>query len=254
MSHRSGGAVDAGPMTPGGVRPARPHTGLLPDGRRRREVLSYTRRGGRMTDRQAGAWERRREQWWIPDEAVDDPAFELADWFGRSAPLVVEIGSGSGEATATLAAARPECDVLGLEVWRPGVAETFLHLERSGATNVRLLCVDAVWALEHLVGPDSVAELWTFFPDPWPKRRHHRRRLVGPGFARLAARRLAPGARWRLATDWPDYAEQMIGVLEVEPLLTGGPVRRWDERPVTRFERRGIAAGRPATDLCYMRI
>jgi tRNA (guanine-N7-)-methyltransferase len=236
------------------VRPARPGTGFTADGRRRREVLSYTRRGGRLTDKQAAAWERHRDEWWVPDEAVDSPGFDLRDRFGRVAPLIVEIGSGTGEATAQLAASRPSYDVLAVEVWRPGVAETFRHLERTGATNVRLLSVDAVWALEHLLGPDSVHELWTFFPDPWPKRRHHRRRLLNREFARVAASRLRPGALWRLATDWPEYAEQMATVLGAEPLLRGGPTGRWDARPRTRFERRAVRAARPITDLTYRRV
>ena len=239
---------------PTGTRPARPHTGLTEDGRRIREVLTYSRRGSRLTEAQAAAWERRAGSWWIPDDAVDDPDFELSRWFGREAPLVVEIGCGVGEATAALAAARPSYDVLGLEVWHPGVAETFLNLERSGATNVRMLGVDAVWSVEHLLRPGSVAELWTFFPDPWPKKRHHRRRLVNPGFAALAASRLAEGGLWRLATDWPEYAHRMVEVLDAEPLLEGGAVERWADRPRTRFERRGLRAERPIVDLTYRRV
>jgi tRNA (guanine-N7-)-methyltransferase len=236
------------------VRPARPHTGLTEDGRRLAVLTTYTRRGSRLSDRQAAAWERRHASWWIPEEAVDDPGFDLADWFGRRAPLVVEIGSGIGEATAALAAARPECDVLAFEVWRPGVAETFLQLERTGATNVRLLGIDAVWSLEHLLAPESIRELWTFFPDPWPKKRHHRRRLVNPAFAEVAASRLEPGAAWRLATDWADYAEQMTAVLDRVPRLEGGRTARWAERPHTRFERRALRAGRPVVDLVYRRV
>ena len=117
-----------------------------------------------------------------------------------------------------------------------------------------MLSVDAVWSLEHLVAPDSLAGLWTFFPDPWHKARHHKRRLVGPAFAALVAQRLAPGAEWRLATDWSDYAAQMVEVLEAEPQLAGGVVERWAERPLTRFERKGIAAGRDITDLTYTRV
>ena len=239
-----------------GTRPARPHTGLTADGRRLREVLTYTRRGSRLSAQQSAAWQRRAEQWWIPDEVADETPFDLARWFGREAPLIVEIGSGNGEATAALAAARPSYNVLAFEVWHPGVAETFLQLERAGATNVRLVSVDAVWSMGHLLRPDTLAELWTFFPDPWPKKRHHRRRLVNPAFAELAASRLVPGGRWRLATDWPDYAERMREVLDAEPLLEnehGGAAPRWADRPQTRFERRGVRAGRPITDLTYRR-
>jgi tRNA (guanine-N7-)-methyltransferase len=236
------------------VPPARPHHKLTPDGRRMREVLSYSRRGNRFTPRQAEAWAAHHDAWVIPDEAVDDPGFSLADWFGREAPLVVEIGSGVGEATAALAAARPAYDVLAFEVWRPGVADTLWRLDEAGAENVRLISVDAVWCLEHLIAESSVAELWTFFPDPWPKTRHHKRRLVTPAFARLAASRLAPGATWRLATDWADYAGQIRDVLDAEPALEGGPVPRWDERPVTKFERKGLQAGRTITDLAFRRV
>ena len=236
------------------VRPARPHHRLTEDGRRMREVLSYSRRGNRFTPHQAAAWAAHHERWAIPDEAVDQPGFSLVDWFGREAPLIVEIGSGVGEATAQLAAARPAYDVLAFEVWRPGVADTLWRLAEAGADNVRLIGVDAVWSFEHLLGPATVTELWTFFPDPWPKQRHHKRRLVTPAFARVAASRLAPGATWRLATDWADYADQIRGVLDAEPALAGGPVPRWDERPMTRFERKGLEAGRAITDLAYTRV
>ncbi len=235
------------------VRPARPHQKLTPDGRRMREVLSYSRRGSRFTPSQAAAWERYAEDWFIPDEAVDRPDFSLARWFGRDAPLVVEIGPGVGEATGVLAAARPDHDVLAIEVWRPGVAAGLAEVAAAGATNVRFCSVDAAWMLDHVVPPDSLAGLWTFFPDPWPKTRHHKRRLVDASFAALAASRLAPGAQWRLATDWADYAEQMRVVLDAEPTLSGGEVERWAERPVTKFERKGREAGRAITDLCYRR-
>lgn len=231
--------------------PARPHLRFTADGRRVREVLSYARRGGRFTPRQQEAWDAHHRRWVIPDEAVDDPDFTLASWFGRSAPVVVEIGSGVGEATAALAARRPELDILAFEVWRPGVAHTLGLLADAGAENVRLLGVDAVWALEHLFAQGEVEELWTFFPDPWPKKRHHKRRLVSTSFAALAASRLRPGGVWRLATDWQEYAESMRAVLDAEPGLDGGPVGRWADRPLTRFERKGIAAGRRITDLAY---
>jgi tRNA (guanine-N7-)-methyltransferase len=236
-----------------GTRPPRPGTGVTEDGRRLQVLTTYTRRGSRLTPTQRAAWDRRADEWLIPESAVDEPSFDPARWFGREAPLVVEIGSGNGESVAAMAAARPSYDVLAFEVWRPGVASTFLNLEESGATNVRVLSVDAVWCLEHLFGPGRLAELWTFFPDPWHKKRHHKRRLVTPEFAALAASRLAPGAEWRLATDWPDYAEQIRDVLDGEPLLEGGEVDRWPERPMTKFERRGLAEGRPVADFRYTR-
>jgi tRNA (guanine-N7-)-methyltransferase len=218
-----------------------------------REVLSYSRRGGRFTPGQAAAWEAHATRWVIPEDALERPDFTLGEFFGREAPLVVEIGSGVGEATVALASRRPGYDVLALEVWRPGVADSLVRIAEAGVENVRLCRVDAVWALEHLVPPAGLAELWTFFPDPWPKTRHHKRRLVDAAFARLAAGRLGRGATWRLATDWADYADQMRDVLDAVPELEGGVVPRWEERPLTRFERKGLAAGRAIFDLAYRR-
>lgn len=189
----------------------------------------------------------------IPESAVDDPGFDWTSWFGRDADLAIEIGSGVGEATVALAASRPHVNVLALEVWKPGVADTLARLAEAGVDNVRLCSVDAVWAMHHLVGPDSLAALWTFFPDPWHKTKHHKRRLVTPGFAHVAAQRLRPGATWRLATDWQEYADQMREVLDAEPLLDGGPTERWEERPLTKFERKGLAVERTITDLAYTR-
>ncbi|MGZ4488949.1 MAG: tRNA (guanosine(46)-N7)-methyltransferase TrmB [Nocardioides sp.] len=236
------------------VRPARPHHKLTEDGRRMREVLSYSRRGSRFTPRQQASWDAYHEAWWVPDDVVDSPDFDLTSWFGREAPLVVEIGCGIGESTAALAATRPEVNVLGMEVWVPGIADTLGAVGEAGLSNVRMIGVDAVWSLEHLLGPGSLAGLWTFFPDPWHKKKHHKRRLVDPAFAALAASRLAVGAEWRLATDWADYAEQMVEVLDAEPLLEGGVTPRWDERPLTRFERKGLEKGRDITDLRYVRV
>lgn len=234
--------------------PARPHHRFTDDGRRMREVLTYSRRGSRFTPTQQEAWDAHAADWVVPDEAVDRPGFDWDELFGRAAPRVVEIGSGVGEATAALAAARPEVDVVALEVWRPGVAATLGELAAAGAHNVRLLSVDAVWCLEHLFTAGSVAELWTFFPDPWPKKRHHKRRLVTEEFAALVGARLVPGGSWRLATDWAEYAEQMSAVLDAEPTLDGGVVPRWQDRPVTKFERKGVTAGRAITDLRYQRV
>lgn len=219
-----------------------------------REVLSYSRRGSRFTPRQAEAWDAHAADWVIPDEAVDDPDFSLTTWFGREAPLVVEIGPGVGEATAVLAAARPELNVLALEVWVPGVADGLWRVAEAGATNVRFCSVDAAWFVEHLLAPGSVHEMWTFFPDPWHKKKHNKRRLVDADFAAVVAERLEPGALWRLATDWLPYAEQMQEVLDAEPRLRGGVVERWADRPVTKFERKGLAVDRTITDLAYTRV
>ncbi|MGN6160576.1 MAG: tRNA (guanine(46)-N(7))-methyltransferase TrmB [Marmoricola sp.] len=233
--------------------PARPDERLTDDGRRVREIVSYARRGSRLTDRQQRAWDAHAKNWVIPDE-VALQGLDLPRLFGRSAPLIVEIGSGIGEATTALAAARPDFDVLAFEVWRPGVAETLGRAADLGVTNLRLGSIDAAWAFANVIDPDSIAELWTFYPDPWHKKRHHKRRLITDDFARLVASRLAPDALWRLATDWADYADQIEQVLGRAAQFEGGRVPRWDDRPSTRFERRGIAAGRDLHDFTYRRV
>src|SRR5690606_18806119 len=124
---------------------------------------------------QQEAWDAHAAQWVVPDEATDLPGARITDWFGREARLVIEIGSGIGEATAALSAVRPDVNVLALEVWRPGVATGLGLVAAAGASNVRFLSVDAVWTMEHLVEQGGLEELWTFFPDPWPKKRHHKR-------------------------------------------------------------------------------
>ena len=219
-----------------------------------REVVTYTRRGSRFTAKQAAAWEAHHERWVIPDEAVDRPGFSLARQFGRAAPLVVEIGPGVGEATAALAAARPAYDVLAFEVWRPGVAETLSRLAAAGADNVRLCGVDAVWSLRHLLGPGQPGGAVDLLPRPVAQEAAPQAAAGHAGVRRAGrGRRLAPGGTWRLATDWADYAEQMLEVLDAEPGLSGGVVERWAERPVTRFERKGLEAGRTITDLAFTR-
>ena len=182
--------------------------------------------------------------------------------FGREAPLLVpEIGSGMGDATAAMAAARPDVDVLAVEVYRPGIAQTFAHLAVAGATNVRVLRADAVQVFKQAVPADRLDEVWTFFPDPWPKRKHIKRRLVTPEFAELVASRLRSGGRWWLATDWEPYARQMMPALSGCALLRnpnadrpGGWATRPEFRPITRFERRGAREGRPIFDLEFVRI
>jgi tRNA (guanine-N7-)-methyltransferase len=229
-----------------GAAPARPDDDS-------REIRSYARRGTRLNARQQQAWDAHAHRWVLAAATQTAPGFQLAQAFDRPAPLIVEIGFGVGEALAPLASKRPECNVVGFEVWQPGVADCVTALNASGVPNVRLSTLDAAWCFEHNLEPATVAELWTFFPDPWPKARHHKRRLVNTGFAALVASRLVPGGVWRLATDWPHYADQMRKVLDAEPTLSGGVTQRYADRPLTRFERRGLAAGRPVADLTYRR-
>jgi tRNA (guanine-N7-)-methyltransferase len=155
-----------------------------------------------------------------------------------------------------VAARRPEANLLAFEVFEPAVASTLSRLERTGVDNVRLVVADGSQAIATALPEGSITELWTFFPDPWHKSRHHKRRLVNPGFAAVVARALVPGGVWRLATDWDDYAEHAAAVLAAEPGLVplhDGTAPRWAERPLTRYEQRGIAAGRTITDLAWRR-
>ena len=186
----------------------------------------------------------------------------VVDWpavFGRTAPLVVEIGSGTGDSLAEMAAGDPDRDHIAFEVFRPALASTMIKLNAQSVGNVRLVDADGVEGLARLFAPGQVDELWTFFPDPWHKTRHHKRRLVDTEFAVLAASRLTPGGVWRIATDWDDYADHCRGVLDGHPHLinlyadSGGTAPRPATRPLTKYERRGIAAGRTVTDLAYGR-
>ena len=222
----------------------------------RSEPVSFIRRGGRLTERQQRAWDDLRSTHVVdvprhgPSTSVD-PEFRLdtESQFRRRAPLVVEIGSGRGEALVAAAAEHPDHDFLGLEVYVPGVAQTLVTMRHHGVTNVRLAVVNATEALATMLAPASVRELWTWFPDPWHKKRHHKRRLVTVPFTRLVARVLEPGGTWRIATDWDDYAAVAADVLAASPFVDGGPVPRHEGRALTRFESKGVAAGRKIHDL-----
>lgn len=175
--------------------------------------------------------------------------------FGRVAPLVVEIGSGTGDAVVCAAQDSPGTNFLAVEVYRPGLAATVAKIVHHDLTNIRLVDADAMQVLKHMLAPASVAEIWVFFADPWHKARHHKRRLVSPVFAELAASRLVQGGTLRLATDWLDYAEQMRDVLGASGSLTnpyvGAPgfAPRFNGRAMTRFEEKGLASGRAIYDL-----
>ena len=183
---------------------------------------------------------------------VLDGAFDPAQVFGRRAPLVLEIGSGTGEAAAAMADEDRGRDLLAVEVHVPGVAALLRRAEALGLRNVRVAEADGLHVLRDLLGPGSLDEVRVFFPDPWPKSRHAKRRLVGPAFAALVADRLRPGGRLHVATDWPSYAEQVLSVLAASPDLDLVSRDR-GTRPVTRFEQRGRAAGRPPHDLVAVR-
>ena len=223
---------------------------------RHRVVRSFVRREGRMTDGQKAALERLSARYSLdPLDGVID--FDAA--FGRRAPLSFEIGFGAGDALLARSQARPDWNHVGVEVHRPGVGRALIRAEQAGLENLRVMTRDAVDILREQVAPQSLAEVVIEFPDPWHKKRHHKRRLVQPSFAQLVAERLASDGVLRLATDWAEYAVQMREVLDAEPAFANlsnrddGYVDRPATRPLTRFEARGARLGHAVFDLAYRR-
>jgi len=195
----------------------------------------------------------------IPIRALDEllPKYGIAFsstpvTSARKAPLVLEIGSGMGETTIAIAKAHPQADFIAVEVHGPGVGSLLNAVEREKLSNVRVIRHDAVEVLEQMIADASLAAIHLFFPDPWPKKRHHKRRLVQPEVAALMARKLVPGGMLHAATDWPDYAEQMAVVFAAEPLLEPTD-RGFAARPLTKFESRGRRLGHSIRDLYFRR-
>ena len=214
----------------------------------KRGIRSYVLRQGRTTPAQQRALQALSPAWAIE---YRPSALRFEDAFGRHSPVVLEIGSGMGETTAQIAAANPGVDYLAVEVHGPGVGSLLQRIDREGLKNLRVIRHDAVEVLRDMIPEASLAGIHLFFPDPWPKKRHHKRRLVQPAFAALAASRLAPGGHLHAATDWPEYAAQIDEVLRAEPLLEPSPRPR--TRPETKFEQRGLRLGHPVRDLCFRR-
>lgn len=225
-----------------------------PETRPHRRIRSFVTRAGRVSTGQR--------------RALDDfgPRFVLPfspqplDWdaaFGRSAPRVLEIGFGMGGTTAEIAAARPADDFLGVEVHEPGVGALLKLIGEQGLSNIRIVQHDAVEVLEQMIAGQSLDGVHIYFPDPWHKARHYKRRLIQPAFVALLVSRLKPGGYLHLATDWQNYAEQMLEVLSAEPALENtsdaGYAARPDYRPVTKFERRGLKLGHGVWDLVFKR-
>jgi tRNA (guanine-N7-)-methyltransferase len=210
-----------------------------------------------MTVGQEKAWQRRWSQ--LGQEVLELPSgpLDVSGWFGRTAPVVLEIGSGMGETTSKLAAAAPEVNYVAVEVYQAGLAQLMMRAEDLGVANLRLLRGDAVILLTEHIAPDSLDEVRLYFPDPWPKKRHHKRRIVQPDFAALVASRLRPGGRFHMATDWEHYAEHMLAVCSAEPLLHNvhnGWAPRPEWRPVTKFESRAHTEDRNIRDLIFERV
>ena len=212
----------------------------------RRGIRSYVLRQGRTTPAQQRALDAL-----LPVYGIEyrEAPLEPRAVFGRSAPLVLEIGSGMGETTAAIAAANPGTDFIAVEVHGPGVGSLLKRIDEQGLKNLRVIRHDALEVLAHMIPDGALAGIHLFFPDPWPKKRHHKRRLVQPAFAALAARKLAPGGLLHAATDWEDYARQIGEVLAAEPLLERASGA--GTRPATKFELRGLRLGHKVHDFLY---
>jgi tRNA (guanine-N7-)-methyltransferase len=220
-------------------------------------VRSFVLRQGRLTVAQerafADLWPRFGVDW-APGTRLD-----LAAVFGNDRPVVLEIGFGNGDSLAAMAAADPDRNWLGVEVHAPGVGHLLLEAQRLGLTNLRVLRGDAVELLAQGLAPGALTRVQLFFPDPWPKTRHHKRRILSPAFLDLLARALAPGGVFHAATDWEPYAEQMLAVLEAAGApwgnthAAGGFAPRPPTRPLTRFEQRGERLGHRVRDLVFVR-
>ena len=239
---------------------------------------SFTRRSRELPPNLARTWDAHAERYVIEPRrgigyttVAEDFRLDPVELFGRSAPLTLEIGSGTGEQIVAAAAAHPDRDYLALEVWVPGIAKLVSKAVEAGVDNIRVLEADVAQALPIMLGDACLDEVWTFFPDPWRKARHRKRRLVSDAFALQVARVLRDGGVWRLATDWDDYAWQMRDVIEACPLFEnpyvgqrpdpedpeperGGFAPRYEGRVITHFETRGIDAGRRAHDVVGVRV
>jgi len=217
----------------------------------RRSIRSFVLRAGRMGSGQVKAMETLGPLYVLPYKA------ELLDFdaaFGRRAPTVLEIGFGMGDATAQIAATRPDDNFIGIEVHTPGVGALLQRIQERGLTNLRLVQHDAVEVLRDMIAPGSLAGIHVYFPDPWHKKKHNKRRLIQAEFVRELSSRLAPGGYLHCATDWQPYAEQMLEVLGAEPALANtadGYAPRPDWRPLTKFENRGIKLGHGVWDLVF---
>ena len=219
-----------------------------------RHVRSFVRREGRITRSQQRALDDL-----LPRYGVDlDGLLDLDAAFGRRAPRTLEIGFGNGASLAKMAARAPDQDFLGVEVHRPGVGHLLLEIERYQLTNLRAVCIDAVELLERHIAPASLDRVLLFFPDPWPKSRHHKRRILQPAFVATICERLKPGGLFHMATDWQPYAEQMLAVMDAAPGFRNSAGRgqyapKPDYRPETKFERRGLRLGHGVWDLVFVR-
>ena len=221
----------------------------------KQKIRSFMRRQGRLTTGQQMAL----DNYWAIYGLDPRTDVDFSEVFGRDAPLCVEIGFGNGESLAKMAAANPDINYIGIEVHRPGVGHLMLKLAQQGINNVRIYCCDAIEIMEQRIADHSLTGVHLFFPDPWPKKKHHKRRIVRPSFVDLLVRKLKVGGYFHAATDWQQYAEQMLTELVWESGMrntsnTGGYCERPDYRPLTKFEQRGLRLGHGVWDLIFTKI
>ncbi len=218
-----------------------------------RRIRSFVTRAGRLSTAQARALEDLGPQFCIP---YSKTALDFEQAFGRSAPTILEIGFGMGDTSAEIAAGMADKNFIGVEVHTPGVGSLLKLIGEQRLANLRLIQHDAVEVLTHMIAPGALAGVHVFFPDPWHKARHNKRRLIQPPLAALLASRIAAGGYLHCATDWEEYAQQMLAVLEAEPALqnsAAGFAPRPDYRPVTKFEKRGLRLGHGVWDLVFVK-
>ncbi len=218
-----------------------------------RRIRSFVTRAGRLSTGQARALDELGPQFCLP---YSKSLLDVEATFGRAAPTILEIGFGMGDTTATIAAGMPDKNFIGVEVHTPGVGSLLKLIGEQKLSNLRLIQHDAVEVVTNMIVPDSLAGVHVFFPDPWHKARHNKRRLIQPGFVNLLVSRLAPGGYLHCATDWEEYAQQMLEVLSAEPALansTDNYAERPAYRPNTKFEKRGLKLGHGVWDLVFVK-
>ncbi len=219
-----------------------------------RKICSFIRRQGRITQGQEFAL----ENYWDKYCLTPDKALAVRQIFGRNAPLTLEIGFGNGDCLAQMAKADPEQDFIGIEVHKPGVGRLLMQCEEQGLRNVRVYCHDAIEILQNIIQDNSLSAVHLFFPDPWPKKKHRKRRIVQPEFLDLIAPKLITGGYFHAATDWENYAKAMLDTLSADKLFantspTNDYCEKPDYRPLTKFEQRGLRLGHGVWDLVFTR-
>ena len=216
-----------------------------------RTIRSFVLRQGRISKAQSRAYRELLPKYSLP---YSERPLDMDRIFGRGAPKILEIGYGMGETTVEIAKTHPENDYLGIEVHTPGVGSLLKQIEETGLSNVRVIQHDAVEVVRNMIPPASLAGVHIFFPDPWPKKRHHKRRLIQSQFVTLLCERMKPGAYLHATTDWEEYAQQILDVLSAEPQLANTAqdyASRPEYRPFTKFEQRGLKLGHPVLDMVF---